>query len=398
MRTWKLKVVVLTAIIILIGVIRLISAATPFLTILCSGFIGSPITRPLHTEGRYIKDDLGNVVYLRGVLAHGFNGDTAGWWHPEGGNAMMGRGVWDPDTVAYNLDKMVELLGANALRFHLNIGWWITNQDNYRQRLRTTCELANERGIYIIMEGFNNGGGGGPGGQSPLPWIPSNSYINSPQDFVDWYLGPNGFPATLSDLPNVIYESWNEPHGTRETMNQFFDACQQIVTGLRARGDDHLFIYQFGYTGLESNSEIPNGMIIQGSNVVYSVHTYRWMVDHYTYFGREDYTYDRVSDVMLNGLHIQNLINADLAWGNFEYGCAITGSMPVPEDERWMEIEWWRNLHRFMNEHHASYTAMQWWDSSRNYALLMDSMVYPWCPPLNEAGEILRDAIAAGKT
>lgn len=399
------EVVTLCAIITLAGIIgsALSTSGSLLLLIPSSGairYFGE--ARPLHVEGRYIKDDLNMTVFLRGVNKPTFSSYTDGWWQPEGGAYASGMGYWDPEAVAYNLDKMKELLGANMLRLHIHVGYWVDNTDNYRGHLKTTISLANERGIYVSISPYNNGAGGGPGGQSHNPWNPANPYISGPADFVEWMAGEtDSISSELNVYPNVLYEFWNEPVGDQQTRRDFFDACQDIIDNLRAGGDDHIVIYQFGYTGAESNSDVGDGYILNGTNIVYSIHTYRWILNHYTYFGYDDYNYSRVEAILLppypSGLGVQNLIDNDLAWGNFEYGAAIGGQAHVPEEDQWREIEWYTNLHLFMNNYLGSYTAWLWWDVSRNYPLLQSSLIYPWCPPLNEPGEILRDSIAAGQ-
>jgi len=411
-RISRLEVVVLVLIATLVCTIGLSLAASPYSTLLIPslGSIDLGGARPLHVEGRYVKDDLNRTVFLRGVNKPTFSGNTDGWWQPEGGTAYSGFGEWNPDAVAYNLDKMKELLGANLVRLHVNVAYWVDDRDNYRERLKTTISLANERGMYASISGYNNGAGGGPGGQSFLPWNPANPYIAGPADFVQWMAGETGsISSELSGYPNVLYEFWNEPVGSLQDRMDFYNACQDVIDALRARGDDHIVIYQFGYTGMESNGDIfkhetQGWGILQGTNIIYSVHTYRWIISHYTYFGYDDYTYERVEATMLppydppnsTGIGIQTLVDNNLCWGNFEYGAAIGGQGHVPEEDQWREIEWYRNLHLFMNNYDACYTAWLWWDTSRNYPLLQDSTVYPWCPPLNEPGEILRDSIAAG--
>lgn len=396
MQIEKFKVATLTAIIIFIGVIPLIAAATPPLTIPSSGYVRYPITRPLHTEGSLIKDDLGNIVFLRGVNRP-WQVDDWGAWQAEGMEFGDGWGRWDPVACAYNLDKMKELLDANVVRCHLNVGQWYDNAIcpqtgvSVKDALRAMCEMALERGMYVILDGYNNGIGLG---QSPLPWDPPSSYIPDIQGFIDWWLDMHAY---YGDLPNVIWDLWNEPTGGDQDGLEYFNACQQVVNALRAAGSNHLTLYQFGYTGYESAQEIPNGYILEGGNIVYSIHFYRFIHDYSGYWidegGVPCYSYEPVRDSIMQGW-AQCFIDAQLPWGNFEYGCAICGPNPVPDPEN--ELEWFRNVHKVFNENNASYTVYLWWDTSRNWGVLEDSTVYPWCPPLNEAGEILRDAIVAG--
>lgn len=406
MQIAKSKVTVLTAIICLAGIACIARAIDETYTVHSSGSISYPITQPLHTEGRFIKDDLGNIVFLRGVNKPTFNADPTGWWQPEGGISGSGHNTWNEEAVVYNLNKMKEM-GANTVRFHLNLGFWFDPAPHASSGLtnaemvKRACELASEREMYVILDGFNNGAGGGPGGQSPLPWQPSNPNIADVEGFVNWW---KAMSDTYGDLPNVIYDLWNEPHGGTEL--EWFNACQQVVTALRDKGDDHLVLYQFGYTGRMSNEAVTTGHILTGGNIVYGMHAYRYIGNYQGYWldegGVPCYSYDLIEKTMLGGydpankadFHIQNLLDAELPFGMFEFGCAISNVVLAPD--RANELQWLASLLQFFNNYNGSYTEWQWWDENKNFALLAGTDL-AWCPPLNEGGEILRDAILTGE-
>jgi hypothetical protein len=106
---------------------------------------------PLHVEGNCIKNLRNQTVTLRGVNQAGFADHPNGWWNPEGGSIYSGLGVWNPDAVKYNLDKMKQW-GCNVVRLHTVIQWWLENTNNYRQHIKDTIAWAGERGIYVIFE------------------------------------------------------------------------------------------------------------------------------------------------------------------------------------------------------------------------------------------------------
>lgn len=375
-----------------------------------SGSIVYSFARPLHVEGKYIKDDYGDIVYLRGITKGNHIAIPGGWWHPEGGTYKDGYMQWIPEAVAYNLDQM-KALGFSTVRLFLpEIKRWLDNEDELthvdgsrpRDRIRTIINFANQRGMYVILEGWTIVVTG-TGDQTAIPWDPytkpaERGTFTSPEDFIDFIAGDvDSLSAEYGNFPNVIYGFWNEPNGWDPEVDipELYRAtCQEALDRLRAKGDDHLVIYQFGYTGRESNYAIGQEQMLNGTNVVYSGHCYRHIGPNPTPYFNLKYTYEDVKDVLYNFLNIGNVINASVPFGMFEYGANIYEGHVDSVDN---ELAWYQNVMTILNEWNMSYTAFLWWDTNaRIYGILNDSTLYPWCPPPNAAGDILRESIAAG--
>jgi aryl-phospho-beta-D-glucosidase BglC (GH1 family) len=224
-----------------------------------SGTIGSIVARPLHVEGRYIKDDLGNTIYLRGVGRWAFYYTPTGWFMS---GSMWEDNVWDESLVRFQL-QTIKSWGMNHIRFHTVGDWW--KQDtvtykgytgSYRNNLRRVIEIAGEEGLYVIVNHYSpisyqteaNHGSGIPyapysyNGESGSSVAMANVFPNK-QAFVDyWANGVDGVADVLGDLPNVIFEIQNEPHalGTDAlgydpvlVRDDFMDAQQQCITAIR---------------------------------------------------------------------------------------------------------------------------------------------------------------------
>lgn len=396
------------------------------LSIPSSGKIG--VARPLHVEGRYIKNDLGEIVVLRGVNKEGFEDDPTGWWNPEGGSRSSGLGVWNASAVAANLDRM-KSWGINVIRSHHAINSWLTNRDNYKgtptrpykDNVKDVIRMAGERGIYYIFDAMSVVENGEPGHQAdPLPFPPyiiRDDIITSKQDFVDYWAS---VAAELKQFPNVIFELWNEPHATpdmnkTQVMTDWFDAAQQAINAIRATGADQLIIVQWDY-GAGVNLDYPNGAhsfmdwITQypltdpmfptqnnrSGNIVYSTHQYRGNIHRTIPSFTAAWTYDELKLGYETCLidWVGDTLNKPLIIG--EIGGNMWKVIGDPVDGP-NELAYFYNSLTIFNEWELGYLAYVWTvPAHMRHGLLTNDV--PWVPPPNEAGNALINAIAAGST
>lgn len=351
---------------------------------------------PLHTEGRYIKDSFNRTVTLRGVNQAGFIDDPNGWWNPEGGGIYSGLGVWNPDAVKYNLDAM-KSWGCNVLRLHTNIRWWLENTNDYRQHMRDVIVWAGERGIYVIFEPYSVTGG--TQYEMPFPpYIPADQQeiIPSEQAFINyWASVVNG----LKDLPNVLFELYNEPHGDITAKDTWFRVVQSCIDAIRETGADQIIIVQWGY-GIWCNLDHANGAKMDWAelyplndplgNIVYSFHNYRGD------FHRTDPTrvnvweYEDIKQSLQICLvdHVLNTLNKPVLCGEIGANMWWTGE----ELER--EVAYFNNSLTVYNEWNISYIAWVWTVSAHmRHGLLQNGL---WFPPPGVNGEVLISKIAEG--
>lgn len=411
MQTSRSTLVVLTAIILIgtVGLSLMVSSLySAYIQIPGSGFVSLGYAPPLHVEGKDIKNDYGTVVYLRGAVKPQHLAVPGGWWHPEGSMNDYGYWVWNPEAVQYNLDKMVEF-GFTCVRVFLpDVERWLNNEDpgigiTPRDEISYVIDQANLRGLYVMIVPWAVGD---PyGGQTGIPWDPytkptERGVLTTPEDFINLWAGDqDSYSAEYGHFPNVIYELWNEPNGWTPDVDLhqlYFDTCQEIVNRLRAKGDEHLVVYQFNFTGADSNQAVGWGRILNGTNVVYASHVYRTLGGpRWPPYFNGDYLYEDVKSDLLNNIYIQNIIDNNLPLIMTEYGCLMNGPL-VGGEPRENELTWYTNLHRCLNEWGFGYTAFEW-RSYTSFAIIESNSQYPWLPPLNAAGEILTDSITAGR-
>lgn len=387
MKIAKFGGAVLTAIIVLTGIISLhsgMSLPMPSYIISSSGSIsyGGKITRQLHTEGKYVKDDLGNIVYLRGVnRPSGFTASCTGNWFEDGdwiwGAAYTG---WTETGLRQRLQQMQDA-GFNVIRLIMFAEWWIndastnlggqTTDVSFRYAMKETIRVAQEYGIYIVIVPWASD----QGAQQEMPF-PSNSIPNA-QAFADFWAS---VATELKSYPNVLFELYNEPVGDYAT---WFNAVELAVNAIR-QITDHIIIVQYGYCG--DFSWVPSEHASWGAsagNILYSNHIYRWPWG--ATIDPSIYTYDGVRDVLLNNWGYDVVINDYPAW------IGEIGPYTAASEQEYHETTWWRNVLQLLNDWEMGYAAWEWDQPGAGWDLQEPIGVAPYQP--NERGRILIDMV-----
>ena len=252
----------------------------------------------LHVDGPYIKDDQGNLFYLKGTNKYGFeNYPGGGFWgstylqYWEHWNTSEGRAA-----VTQVLDAM-KTWGINVVRLPQAIDHWKFNLDNHRQIIKELLQMMNDRGMYMIYAAFRVTGSDAGSIGSNLPYPPyeteGTSVIANEQDFVDYWVS---IASELKDYPNVMFELWNEPSSgvwdeflTGSAFTSWKAVTQMCITAMRNVGAEQLIISQW-WPGVCTNLSIdPNISHTRGlewvplmnlddplNNLVYSTHMYRY--------------------------------------------------------------------------------------------------------------------------
>jgi len=242
---------------------------------------------PLHVEGRYIKDVNNNTVVLRGVNKVEWADQPGGTWM---GIPVNSISSWNPTNVATELISM-QSWGINLIRCHQAIEQWLYNIEQHRQMLKEFIQLAAERGIYVVFDGYSVRNYANGATQDPLPYPPyqttpgANTIITSGQDYINYMVS---VASELKGYPNVIFELWNEPNGNDAAKASWFSVAQRCINAIRATGADNLIIFQWDYNcwaNLDfpppSGSAATMDWVWQANltdslgNLVYSTHIYR---------------------------------------------------------------------------------------------------------------------------
>ena len=356
----------------------------------------------LYTQGRYIKETAtGNTIILRGVNQAGFLDRANGWWNPEGGGYTSGLGIWNPDAVKYNLDGM-KRWGCNVLRLHTTIQWWLENTNNYRQHIRDVITWAGERGIYVIFEPYSVMGGT----QHPLPFPPyipteQEAIIPSEQAFIDYW---TNVANELKDLPNVLFELYNEPHYNSGAKQAYFRVAQDCINAIRATGADQLIIIQWGY-GIWVNMDWPEASKASMdwvedyplndplNNIVYSFHNYRGDFHRTTPTRVNVWEYDDIKSALQACMvdYVLNTLNKPVLCGEIGANMWETGEALT------RELAYFSNSLTIYNEWDLSYIAWIWTiPAHMKHGLLQNG--YVWLPPPTASGDVLIEAIGVAPT
>jgi len=368
---------------------------------------------PLHTEGRYIKNSLGEIVILKGVTIHGFEDQPEGKWDPPDSSRFYS---WE-ECVKANLDA-IRSWGLNTIRLHTSIDFWIDNPETstgytYRENIKKIIEWAAERGIYVIFDFYCVVHYGVEGHQQdPLPYPP---YI---QDGVPEVYMPNStafvnlwtdVAQELCGYPNVIFELFNEPQpgvvdsgipGDPERFcyynSTWLFVAQQIIDNIRGMGISNLIIVQCGMSIWCNLSSPPHsqphecirwivygdieGNKINGTNIVYSTHFYRGDFHRSRPEWINCYNYTDIK-LALQLCCVEEAVkewNVSLFIG--ELGCNY---WKKGTDDWLNELAFFNNSLTILNEWNISWAAF-WWYHSGPYQLYTLPNFQP-----NEAGEIV---------
>ncbi|MBP5681612.1 MAG: cellulase family glycosylhydrolase, partial [Bacteroidales bacterium] len=239
---------------------------------------------PLHIEGRWLCDTLGNHVNL-----HGF-GQTYSPWFNEQGSQWTNYNV--QQCLYYNKSLIVKIQKAgwkmNWLRLHMDPYWsntpgkQTTGEEDISafdvNRFKTYLDqvfipmatYANQRGLYVVMR---------PPGVCPKEIAIGDAY----QKYLLKVWGIVANHKKLKNNPYIMFELANEPvnilgtdgqytswsDGSNKNMTKYFQA---IVDSIRHCGADNILWvpglgYQSQYAGYVKYP-------IQGENIGYAVHCY----------------------------------------------------------------------------------------------------------------------------
>lgn len=366
------------ALIMLIGTLNIITAvyfSTDHVDIENSGKIAAIL--PLHVEGRYIKNSLNQTVYLRGInRPSGFTASCTGNWF-EDGDWVWGQAYtqWTEKGLRQRLQQIKDC-SFNVVRLIFFIEWWVNNSTTnldgqttnigFRQAMRRTLEVAGEYGIYCVICPYASD----QGKQQPMPF-PSET-IPDAQAFVNFWIE---VAEEYKDLPNVIFELYNEPAGD---LDVWLNVANMTIRAIR-QITDKIIVIQYGYCG--GFDWVPTAHALFGDveNIVYSNHIYRYPPG--ATLPSDIYEYEDIKNYLINHWNYSIV---------FQYPCwigEIGAWLPYGEEE----TRYWNNTLRLLNEWGLGYAAWCWDQLGVGWTLQIPGNSAPYLP--NENGLILIDAI-----
>ena len=290
----------------------------------------------LHVDGRYFKDEQGNIVNL-----HGF-AQTYSPWFNEQGTKWTNYDV--SACLSYNKGLIDKIGNAgwkmSFIRLHMD-PYWSNNPgqsttgendisafkfDRFKTYLNSVfipmAKYAISKGLYVVMR---------PPGVCPEKIVLGDAY----QQYLIKVWGYVSQQPDLKNNPNIMFELANEPVGIYNTdgssagfkeLKQYFQA---VVDTMRKSCDNILLIpglaYQANYAGFAENP-------VEGDNIGYAVHCYPGWYNS----GSEsnvDVTYDKFKTGWDNQIKpvsdFAPIIVTEMDWAlkkyNSSWGKGITG-------------------------------------------------------------------------
>jgi len=382
----KIEVYFLISIISVFGLIfQLTFSLKPaYVQIKSSGKIANIL--PLHVEGRWIKDSLDNIVYLRGVWIGAYADTSTGWW---GGSYLS----WDEAALNATLRALKKDWGINVICTFIWGDWWLENKATtlggdttdigLRDAIIRTVEIAAQYGIYVQIRLY--GCTQAEGRREGFPFQPTYSWTTNA--FINFWINVS---STLKSYPNVIYCLFDEPTAPEGyTMYDYFDVANQTVNAIRNAGSNQLVVVHWGYCGADCDewaAWVTRNYTL--NNVVFSKHIYRY---HGTFEGNPnspvDINYIRsvfASDELYSYKYVIDTYNIPI-WVS-----AIGAAYGEIDDDEY--VYFWNTL-TVLNELGVGYVAFYCGYGGVFY-LLSNEPNGTYFPPPNRIGQALIDAIA----
>jgi len=334
---------------------------------------------PLHTEGRYVKDVLNRTVYLRGVnRPSGFTASCTGVWF-ENGDWIWGTSYtqWRENGLRQRLQQMKDS-NFNVARLIFIVDWWLNNRNtnlagqatsiSCRTAMERTVSIAQQYGIYCVLTPYMS-----EANQSAHEMPFPSTTLPTAQSFVNFWIQ---MATAFKNYPNVLFELWNEPAGD---YNVWMNAAQSCISAIR-NVTNQIIVVQYGYGGY---FDFVTDSRIQGANILYSNHIYRYPVG--ATIPSSEYTYSQIRDRLLNYWRYSVAINSYPCWIG-EIGAWLNyGSQ---------ETQYWNNTLNLLNEWQTGYAAWEWDQLGTGWDLQTSASAAPYGP--NTHGQMLIDHIVSG--
>lgn len=294
----------------------------------------------LHTDGKYIKNEYGLNLPLRGLAMGGMGESGLSYWNCYGTGDSYQRLVQ-----TFNL--MLQLCGSNkpnVLRCMTGYDFGWSNPGIFNQAIDDLVALATQNDIHVIVE-FH----GVPWGSPEVQRLKAD-----PTDWINWF---RYFATRYKDNPTVAgFEIWNEPSSSDWTQAQWRNVATRCYNAIREINPKALIIVPGIPFGEISLDWINNPL---GPQAVYSWDSYYYQMAHDWYhlpYDTGDYSTGRAR--LENWMANNNRINANIPVICSEFGFHLDDSLHAVAD--WCDI---------MNKHETSWYYFWWWGNPGNQGM-----------------------------
>lgn len=225
----------------------------------------------LHTDGRWIKDDVGNTVWLLGVGRHEM------WWAFDVNHRNPDGTYWYK---IHEVESQYELLKnytsgrVNLVRVGLNSYHWRTNPSmpdvdgnvkSYRQYCDDIVDWCSKRGMYVILSWFAD-----TDDQNTWTMTKKQKVLagGSLHDFFIQFW--NEVSARYADIPNALFDPINEPYFRDKAA--VTDLLIEVITVIRNNAPDN--IIAVGHPDTLRNMFSSGYFPLPFNNLIYGYHDY----------------------------------------------------------------------------------------------------------------------------
>ena len=339
----------------------------------------------LHTDGRWIKDESGNIVELKGAGLSDIVYDVGFSWY---------RHHEVPATYDW-----LKRIGVNLVRQQINMLYWNDNINvtdvngvtkTYQQLVDDIVQWCLERGIYVELDWASD--------RQEMMQDAKKPYLQDPvgSGWIDFLVE---LATRYKDYPNVWICPMNEPPAT---VTEWRNAVSQAIQGIRSVAPNIMILVQPS-TATWNPVDDFSGNLLPFPNIVYGYHHY-YYADLGSLAGY-DWPPNPYAQAYHNGrleeakaLLEQKLVNE--CFRLMDEGVPVvvdefgvdTGDDENPRPNWDVEI---KDLYEIMNKYKVPFAQWAWhgeWDINPDpNRRIKNTMLYGDCSKLNILGELFVD-------
>lgn len=190
----------------------------------------------LRVEGNKVVDSHGRPVTLRGMALY--------WsqWKPAFYNAQCIK--WLRDDWKCTVVRASMAVGS---------GGYLTNPDGEMEKIRTVVHAAIDLGIYVIIDFHETGN--------------ANDHLTQAKKFF------GDVSKEFGNVPNVIYETWNEPTGSHPWATVIKPYHEAVIPVIRANDSGNIILCGTR-SWCQDVDEASQNPITISKNIAYTMHFY----------------------------------------------------------------------------------------------------------------------------
>jgi aryl-phospho-beta-D-glucosidase BglC (GH1 family) len=192
----------------------------------------------LRVEGTALVDASGAPVRLQGISGYWTNWQS---WHPEQNAAALG---WLRDR--WNVSVVRVAMGVGPEE-----GGYLEDPGSNRGAVEAAIAAAVDAGIYVIVDWHDH---------------VAHTHASEAEAFFA------SIAQTYGRLPNVLYETFNEPLDTASWADDVKPYHERIVAAIRERDPDNVII--LGSPSWSQDVDVAAADPVEGDNLMYTLHFY----------------------------------------------------------------------------------------------------------------------------